>query len=90
MTAKRIPELVISEADYELLRRFAHDERINGVSEAVRHLIRLSPHLQAYAKTKGLRVEFASPSQLKPQQNLHCFPVCGRAANCLTSKMFRS
>src|SRR5215510_2382626 len=58
MSTKRIPGLVISEADYELLRSFAHDQRINGVSEAVRHLIRLSPHLQAYAERKGLQVEF--------------------------------
>jgi len=60
MSTKRIPGLVISEADYELLRSFAHDQRINGVSEAVRHLIRLSPHLQAYAQTKLLRVEFTA------------------------------
>ncbi len=59
MTKKRISGLVISETDYELLRRFAHDHRINGISEAVRHLIRLSPQLQSYAETKGLRVEFA-------------------------------
>jgi hypothetical protein len=60
MTAKRIPGLVISETDYELLRHFAHDHRINGISEAVRYLIRLSPQLQTYAETKGLCVEFAA------------------------------
>ncbi len=62
MTAKRIPGLVISETDYELLRRFAHDHRINSISEAVRHLIRVSPQLHTYAQTNGLRVEFAARS----------------------------
>jgi hypothetical protein len=62
MSDKRIAGLIISETDYELLRCFAHDQRINGISEAVRFLIRVSPQLQQYAETKGMEMEF------KPRQ----------------------
>jgi hypothetical protein len=58
MADKRIAGLVISEEDYELLRCYAYDNRINGISEVVRHLIRISPQLQEYAEIKGMQVEF--------------------------------
>jgi hypothetical protein len=54
--------LTISEEDYELLRCYAYHNRINGISEVVRHLIRVSPQLQEYAEVKGMRVDF------KPRQ----------------------
>lgn len=60
MADRRIAGLVISEEDYELLRCYAHDNHINGISEAVRHLLRISPQLQEYAVVKGMRVEFKS------------------------------
>lgn len=59
MASRRLPGLAISETDYELLRAFAHEHRINGISEAVRHILRTSSHLQAYAQTKGIQCEFA-------------------------------
>ena len=62
MATKRISGLIVTDEDYELLRGFAYEQRINGISEAVRYLIRMSPNLHAYAETKGLRVEFTARS----------------------------